>query len=412
MTQNITAEIISIGTEILLGELTDTNSVFIGRTLRDLGINVYFMTSVGDNEGRIVSAIQIALSRADMVITCGGLGPTVDDMTRQSIASATERGLTFHQYLLDQIAERFKGFNVSMTENNKRQAYLPDDAIVVENPVGTAPSFIIEEKNKIVISLPGVPREMKFLLQENIVPYLRNKYELGLIKARTLKTAGIGESTLDSILGLDLLESSNPSIGLAAHSGQIDVRVTAKASTESEADKLIAHMEAQIRERVGQFIFGADEDQLQDILAELILSNDLKIAIVEAGTNAQTGNLIRDTNIQLPESHIEQIQVSHPEELRVMFNRPANETWRDMADNIGKSLISQKNISICIVILSDPDAYDATDSEEKTVISVRTVDKERTRVYGFGSKADLTRNWISIWSLSSAWRMLQDSSNT
>jgi molybdenum cofactor synthesis domain-containing protein len=185
MTQQVNAEIVAIGTEILLGEITDTNSVHIARVLRDIGINLYFMTSVGDNEQRIADAIRIAMSRADVVITCGGLGPTVDDMTRQAVALATERGLTFHQSLLDKIADRFASFKVQMTENNKRQAYLPDDAILVENPVGTAPSFVVEYQGHSVISLPGVPRDMKFLLSEKIVPYLRERFNLSneIIKA-------------------------------------------------------------------------------------------------------------------------------------------------------------------------------------------------------------------------------------
>src|SRR5215475_450162 len=162
MAQNVNAEIIAIGTEILLGEITDTNSVHIARVLRDLGINLYFMTSVGDNEQRIADSIRIALSRADVVITCGGLGPTIDDMTRQGVAIATERDLVFHQDLLDKIAERFASFRAKMTENNQRQAYLPANATVIENPVGTAPSFIVEHHESVVISVPGVPREMKY----------------------------------------------------------------------------------------------------------------------------------------------------------------------------------------------------------------------------------------------------------
>ncbi len=230
-TQELNAEVIAIGTEILLGDLTDTNSVFIARTLRDLGIDLFFMTSVGDNEKRIGDAIGIALSRAQIVITCGGLGPTIDDMTRQAVAAATGRGLTFHQELLDQIAERFKGFRSPMTENNRRQAYVPDNAVVIENPVGTAPCFAVEYGDQVVISLPGVPREMKYLLIEKVVPYLREHYGITgkIIKAKILKVAGIGESALDELIGKELLEAANPTVGLAAHSGQIDVRITAKA---------------------------------------------------------------------------------------------------------------------------------------------------------------------------------------
>jgi nicotinamide-nucleotide amidase len=169
MSDNVNAEIIAIGTEILLGEITDTNSVYLAQQLRKLGINLYFMTSVGDNEGRIESAIRLAMSRADLIITCGGLGPTVDDMTRQSVAAATDRGLSYHEELYQQIVERFAGFRVQITENNKRQAYLPEHSIPIENPVGTAPCFIVEHEGKVIMSLPGVPREMKFLFTEKVI---------------------------------------------------------------------------------------------------------------------------------------------------------------------------------------------------------------------------------------------------
>lgn len=154
MVDNINAEIIAIGTEILLGEITDTNSVYMARELRAIGVNLYYMTSVGDNLQRIADAIRLAMSRADVVITCGGLGPTVDDMTRQAVADATDRELEYQEWLYDQIAARFAGFKVKMTENNRQQAYLPAAAIAIENPVGTAPCFIVEHEGKAVISLP------------------------------------------------------------------------------------------------------------------------------------------------------------------------------------------------------------------------------------------------------------------
>ena len=239
MPENINAEIIAIGTEILLGEITDTNSVYIARLLRDIGLNLYYMTSVGDNEQRISDTIRIALSRAQVVITCGGLGPTIDDMTRQGVATATNRDLVFHQNLLDKIAERFTTFRAQMTDNNRRQAFLPAGAIVIDNPVGTAPSYIVEHEGKIIISLPGVPREMKFLMTESVTPYLREHFNLGngTIKARVLRTAGIGESLLDSQIGNELLQANNPTVGLAAHTGQVDIRITAKADSETQADR-------------------------------------------------------------------------------------------------------------------------------------------------------------------------------
>ena len=265
----VNAEIIAIGTEILLGEITDTNSVYLSRQLRDLGINLFFMTSVGDNEARITRAIELALERAQIVITCGGLGPTIDDMTRQGVAAAVNRPLEFHQELLDVISLWFAGFRSEMTENNRRQAYVPQGALIIENPVGTAPSFVVETGNRCIISLPGVPREMKFLFETRVAAYLREHYALGgsIIKARVLKTAGAGESALDAMIGDDLLTASNPTVGLAAHSGQVDVRITAKAPSLEEADAMIAATEAVLRARIGEHVFGVDGDKLDDALA-------------------------------------------------------------------------------------------------------------------------------------------------
>jgi nicotinamide-nucleotide amidase len=409
MTQNVNAEVISIGTEILLGELTDTNSVFIARTLRDLGINLYYMVSVGDNEERIANTIQNALARAQVVITCGGLGPTVDDMTRQAVATATGRDLTFHQNLLDQIAERFANFNVKMTENNRQQAYLPDDAIAIENPVGTAPCFIVEHNDGVVISLPGVPREMKFLLEQAVVPYLQKHYQLGIIKARTLKTAGIGESTLDSILGKDLLELGNPTIGLAAHSGQIDVRMTAKANDDEAADRMLADMEAKIRERAGQFIFGVDDDALECVLVSLLEQNNASLSIIQAGIGDEITKMVTSVS-----GGVEVVDTSrtftHPDELRAEFSIAKDISLQDSVCQIAQSTLQQNKSAVAIVVASLPDIDENGDQVEGTAIAVCTQDKMRSRVYGFGAKSEIAREWVKSWSISAAWRMLKEDS--
>jgi nicotinamide-nucleotide amidase len=407
MLENPNAEIISIGTEILLGELTDTNSVHMARVLRDLGINLYYMTSVGDNEGRIADAIRLALSRAHIVITCGGLGPTVDDMTREAVALATGRGLTFHQHLLDQIAARFAGFNVQMTDNNRRQAYLPDDAIVIENPVGTAPSFIVEQGDNAVISLPGVPREMKFLLAEKVVPYLRNRYRLGIIKARVLKSAGIGESSLDDLIGADLLNSANPSIGMAAHSGQIDVRITAKAETETEADRMIAEMEARVLERVSRHIFGADDEQLEDVLVAYLREHHAKIAVVQAGIGSVVSGVLEAVSgseevLAPPQTY------AHPDDLRQVLDLANGATLRDLSRMAAERAYEQNQVAAAISVVSLPDVDEADDSVEGTVVTVYKPDQVRDRVYGFGAKSDVARQWGQSWVLSVTWRMLKE----
>ncbi|MBN2047687.1 MAG: CinA family nicotinamide mononucleotide deamidase-related protein [Anaerolineaceae bacterium] len=260
------AEIIAIGTELLLGEIQDTNTRYLARTLRDYGIDLYRSTIIGDNMQRVAAAINEALERADIIITTGGLGPTVDDPTRDAVALAFQVETVYLPELWEQIENRFQRFNHIPSENNRRQAYIPSGAIPVENPVGTAPSFIVEQGNKCVISLPGVPKEMEYLTQNAVIPYLTRHYDLhDLIKARVLHVIGLGESTVDDRIG-DLETIKNPTVGLLAKAGQVDVRITAKAASEAEADRMIALIENDIRSRIGDFIFGADEETIEQAL--------------------------------------------------------------------------------------------------------------------------------------------------
>jgi competence/damage-inducible protein CinA-like protein len=290
-----TAEIITIGTELLLGEIVDTNARYLARYLRALGIDLYRKSTVGDNVNRIAKAIRDSLERpggenADIVVTTGGLGPTVDDPTRQAVAQALGVGLEFRPDLWDQIQVRFRRFSRTPTENNQRQAYLPAGAIPVENPVGTAPAFICEVNGAAIIALPGVPREMEYLLENAITPYLRRRFRLDwIIKTRILHTAGVGESQIDDRIG-DLETSSNPTIGLAAHSGQVDVRITAKAASEPEANRMIQEMESVIRDRLGEWIYGMDQETLEQVALNALLERGWRLAAVETGLR---GELVR-----------------------------------------------------------------------------------------------------------------------
>lgn len=292
-------EIITIGTELLLGEITDTNSRYLARALRDLGIDLYRKTTIGDNARRIAQAIQTALERADIVITTGGLGPTVDDPTREAIAMAMKVELEFRPELWEQIQRRFERFGRQPTENNRRQAYIPAGAIPVENAVGTAPAFIFEtQSGKSIISLPGVPREMEHLLQNKVIPYLRQQFELhDIIKARVLHTSGLGESVIDDMIG-DLETYSNPTVGLAAHSGQVDVRITAKAASEEEADRMIGELETVIRQRLGTAIYGVDEETLEAVVVRNLREKGWRLAVCEYGLG---GELLKRLASALPE---------------------------------------------------------------------------------------------------------------
>lgn len=281
------AEIITIGTEILLGEIVDTNAHFLARSLRDIGVDLYRKTSVGDNTKRIAQAVQQALERCDIVITTGGLGPTVDDPTREALALAMGVATEFRPDLWEQIQERFTRYGRQPTENNKRQAYVPEGSIAIENPVGTAPAFIIEAGNKSIISLPGVPREMEYLMKNAVLPYLRQHYTLkGIIKARVLHTAGVGESQIDDHID-DLERYSNPTVGLAAHSGQVDVRITAKAASEAEADAMIREVEATIRQRLGNWVYGADGETLEEMAIQHLQQRGWSLVVVESNLGGQ-----------------------------------------------------------------------------------------------------------------------------
>jgi nicotinamide-nucleotide amidase len=281
------AELVTIGTELLLGEIVDTNAAHIARQLRTIGLNLYHKTTVGDNQARCAAVINQALDRADVVITTGGLGPTVDDITREAVAEATGRPLEFDPQLLAQIQARFARWGTKMSENNRRQAYIPQGAIPIENPVGTAPCFIVESERGVVISLPGVPREMTHLLEHEVLPYLRQRYGLrSTIKTRVLRTAAMGESRIDDALS-DLLTGANPTIGLSAHAGQTDVRITAHAESEEEADRLIAPVEAEVRRRIGSAIYGTDTETIEEVLLRCLSAGGFSLATAESGTAGQ-----------------------------------------------------------------------------------------------------------------------------
>ncbi len=278
------AEIITIGTEILLGEIVDTNTRTIARALRDIGLDIYRTSTIGDNASRIGAAVRESANRAAAVITTGGLGPTVDDATREGVAMAFDVETHFQPSLWAQIQERFASFGRKPTENNRRQAFIPQGAIPIENPVGTAPAFIMESGSSCVICLPGVPAEMVYLLEHDVIPYLRKRLKLqGIIKSRIIRTSGLGESEIDARIE-DLEQLSNPTVGLSAHPGRVDIRVTAKAGSEREADEMIWRLEATLHQRLGEYIYGADDDTLEGVIASWLREREMKICTIEYGT--------------------------------------------------------------------------------------------------------------------------------
>src|SRR5690349_2733705 len=277
------AEIITIGTEILLGEIVDTNTRYIARTLRGMGVDLYRTITIGDNVERIAEAIHHSMHRAEIVITTGGLGPTVDDPTREAVAKATGVELEFREDLWEQVVAVISRYGRKPSENQKRQAYIPKGALAIPNPVGTAPCFIVETERNAVVSLPGVPNEMEHILHESIIPYLQKRFKLDeIIKIRVLHCSGLGEGMIDEKIA-DLERLSNPTVGLAAHTGVVDIRIAAKAKDEAEADRMIADIENQIKEQLGEVVFGADEDKLEDVVLNTVAKRGWSLVGVESG---------------------------------------------------------------------------------------------------------------------------------
>ncbi|HLF75080.1 MAG TPA: molybdopterin-binding protein [Anaerolineales bacterium] len=304
------AEIITIGTEILLGEIVDTNARYIARTLRGMGVDLYRTITIGDNVERIAEAIRHSMQRAEIVITTGGLGPTIDDPTREAVGRAAGLELEFREDLWEQVVAIISRYGRKPSENQKRQAYVPAGAIAIPNPVGTAPCFIVESpplpageaaegagvRENVVISLPGVPNEMEYILHESVIPYLQMRFSLNeIIKIRILHCAGLGEGMIDEkIHDLEIL--SNPTVGLAAHTGVVDIRIAAKAPDEAEADRMIARIEDQIRERLGDVVFGADEDKLEEVALNAVAKRGWSLVAVESGLNGLLARRVPHTS--------------------------------------------------------------------------------------------------------------------
>lgn len=308
------AEIVMIGSELLLGEIVDTNANKLAKALRHIGLDLYYKTTVGDNEARIVEVLNRALDRSDAIITSGGIGPTVDDVTRQAVAAATGRKLVYSTALEAQIAARFSRFGREMAENNKRQAYIPEGALPLENEAGTAPCFLAEDLGGrgFIICLPGVPRELEHMMEKRVVPLLVER--MGgrrITKVRVLRTCAVGESNIDRAIG-DLMLMRNPTVGLAAHTGQTDVRVTAKAESAEAADALILEAEEKLRKRLGVAIYGVGRETVAEVVGRLIDAHGLRLGVIDTLTK---GRLARDLNeAGFPQLISTELSLSRPQE--------------------------------------------------------------------------------------------------
>jgi nicotinamide-nucleotide amidase len=291
----VTVELVAIGSELLLGQIVDSNSAWMAQRLAEVGTDLFRKTTVGDNLERMVDVLGGALARADCVITGGGLGPTEDDLTRQAVAQAVQRPLERHAGALRDLQRRFRSRGFVLTPNNEKQALLPRGATLVHNPNGTAPAFIVEDQRGTVISLPGVPFEMKWLLEHEVVPYLRRRWGLNrVIHHRVLKVGELGESAVDHRIGAIMTESANPKVGVLARPGQVDVRISARADSPAAARALIAPTEARVRAALGDHIFAADEETLESVVAAALARHGWSVASYEDRTGGTVAAALHD----------------------------------------------------------------------------------------------------------------------
>ena len=280
------AEIIAIGSELLLGQIVDTNSSYIAKRLAENGIELVQTTTVGDDLQRMKEVIKEAINRSQIVITTGGIGPTEDDLTREAIAEVFQHPLTFQPHLMEQIEELFKKRGFRMAESNRKQAYVPEGAIPIENPKGTAPGFIVETSNGAILSIPGVPLEMEYLMDNTVIPYLRKRFDIKhqVIQYKVLRACGLGESAIGLQIKDLMKEGQNPSVGTLASIGDIRIRITAKADNPEEASNLIQKMEKEIRNRLGILIYGVDNETLNGNVVQELERLNLTLSVVETFT--------------------------------------------------------------------------------------------------------------------------------
>jgi len=287
-------EILGIGTELLLGQIANTDAQYISQKLSQLGINVYYHTVVGDNHNRLMEALKIASSRADIIITTGGLGPTLDDLTKETVAEYLGLPLVLHEPSAEAIKEYFKARNRVCTQNNLKQAMFPESAVVLKNNVGTAPGAIVEKDGKTYIILPGPPHELKPMFEDYVMPYLEQRSRQRIV-SRVLKIYGIGESMVEEKVR-DLLEKqSNPTIAPLVSSGEVTLRLTVKCEKDEDPWPLIQPLEDEIRKRLGDTVYGVDNDTLESVVVELLRSNNKTLAIAESCTGGLIANRI--TNV-------------------------------------------------------------------------------------------------------------------
>lgn len=354
------AEILCVGTEILLGDILNTNAQFLSKELASMGFSIYHQAVVGDNAHRLKEEFELAIKRADMVITTGGLGPTKDDLTKETAAEYFGKKLVFDEESYDFIVKYFDKLGVKISENNKKQAYFPEGCTILKNDCGTAPGCIIDEKGKIVILLPGPPKEVLPMFKNYVVPYLK-RYQENIFVSKVLRVAGIGEGTAAEKIQDIMDKQTNPTIAPYAKDNEVTFRITASAKSEEEALKLIEPMEKEVRDRLGDNVYGVNDTSLEEVVGKLLIEKNITIATAESCT----GGLLAGRLVNYPgiSEVFMQGAVTYSNEAKMQrlgvkketldkFGAVSSETAAEMADGIAKT--SNTNIGVSTTGVAGP----------------------------------------------------------
>lgn len=363
-------ELISVGTEILLGNIVNTNAAYLAEKCASLGLGCYFQTTVGDNAERLELVLKTALNRSDIVILSGGLGPTADDLTKETAAKVLGKELYMDEHSKDCIKEYFKKRGKTITENNWKQAMMPEGAIVVENHNGTAPGVIMEENGKTVILLPGPPNELKPMFEQDIAPYISEKTK-ETIYSKTVKICGVGESKAESMIEDLLKKQLNPTIAPYAKTGEVHLRVTAKAEDEKAAKKLCKPIVKELKSRFGENVYSTeDETTLEKAVVDLLVANDLTISTVESCTGGLlAGRLINVAGVS-DVFKAGYVTYSNKAKRKIIgvkkqtldkFGAVSEEVAREMAK--GAALFNKADVIVSVTGIAGPDGG----TEEKPV---------------------------------------------
>ncbi len=361
--------ILSVGTELLFGQITNTNSVFLSQQLNYLGIDVMYHYTVGDNPKRLAEMIRQAFSDCDLIITTGGLGPTQDDLTKEIAAEVLHDELMLHEDLLKNLESYFKKNNRVMTENNKKQAYLPSRAVTFDNDAGTAPGFALEEDGKIIICLPGPPREMTRMFERKVKPYLESKSE-SVIFYKMLRTFGIGESMLETELEEWIDGQTDPTLATYAKEGEACLRITSKRKTLDEAKAVVEDMIDKVNQKVGQYVYSYDNEEYFEVVGRKLINQKISISSAESCTGglfAQTLTSVPGISSVFDRGIITYSNRAKIEELDVkaktldQFGAVSEETAVEMTEGLKK--ITGSRLCISVTGIAGPDGG----TEEKPV---------------------------------------------